>query len=165
MEEVNKAEVNQPTEKDGKSKREKNLIPMRTYDGMSEDEKKRQFEIRSKGGKARQEQIAKRKSMREDLEQLLNCKVSKDQAEILLGDDAEMLGNDFSVQRVMLVRAIQEATQEGSAKLLEFIRNTVGDAPKTEISLDADIITESDKRLLDSFEVDSLVNMPKKKSV
>lgn len=103
--------------------------------------------------------------MREDLEQLLNCKVSKDQAEILLGDDTEMLGNDFSVQRVMLVRAIQEATQEGSAKLLEFIRNTVGDAPKTEISLDADIITESDKRLLDSFNIDSLVNMPKKKSV
>lgn len=39
MEEVNKAEVNQPIE-EGKNKREKNLIPMRTYEGMSEEEKK-----------------------------------------------------------------------------------------------------------------------------
>lgn len=162
MEEVNKAEVNQLIE-EGKTNEKK----PNSHEDLRRNERrreKRQFEIRSKGGKARQEQIAKRKSMREDLEQLLNCKVSKDQAEILLGDDTEMLGNDFSVQRVMLVRAIQEATQEGSAKLLEFIRNTVGDAPKTEISLDADIITESDKRLLDSFDVGSLVNMPNKKS-
>lgn len=133
-------------------------------DEMTEEERQRQFEVRSKGGKARQEQIAKRKSMREDLEELLNCKISKEQATSMLGDDAEMLGNNFNVQRVMLVRAIQTATEEGSAKLLEFIRNTVGDAPKESISIEADILTESDKRLLDSFDVGSLVNMPKKKS-
>lgn len=165
MEEVNRAEVNQPTEEEKKAKKMRNLIPFVSDDQLTEEERQRQHDIRSKGGKASQAKIAKRRSMKEDLEQLLNCKMDREQTENLLGDDIEMLDDDFSVQRVMLVRAMQTAMQDGNAKLLEFIRNTVGDAPKTEISLDADIITESDKRLLDSFEVDSLVNMPKKKSV
>lgn len=116
---------------------------------MTEEERQRQFEVRSKGGKARQEQIARRKSMKEDLEELLNCKMSKEQATLMLGDDVEMLGNNLNVQRVMLVRAIQTATEDGSAKLLEFLRNTVGDAPKESVSIDMDIMTDSDRALID----------------
>lgn len=107
--------------------------------------------MRSKGGKARQEQVIRRKTMKEDLKELLNVTISKEQAEVLLGDDAKSLGNDLTMQRVLLVRASQKALQDGDMRALEFIRDTVGDSPKQQLEIQADVITDADRALIDKL--------------
>lgn len=116
-----------------------------------EHQTEEQRAIRSMGGKARQEQIRQRKSMREDLQQLLNCKLSKNQARQILGDDVEQLGNDINVQRVLLVKASQEALINGSIKALEFLRDTVGDSPKQQLEIQADVMSDADRALIDKL--------------
>lgn len=115
-----------------------------------ENQTEEQRAIRSKGGQARAEQLRKRKSMREDLEELLRCKVSKEYARGMIGDDVEQLGDDINVQRVLLVRASQEASQ-GNMKAMEFLRDTVGDSPKQQLEIQADVMTDADRALIDKL--------------
>ena len=123
---------------------------MLSDDKLTEEERKRNFEIRSKGGKARQAQIAKRKSMQEVAQELLYSKVSKRKAIAVLGEDAEKLTDEqMDVMNVLTMRIIQEVEQ-GNYKAFESIRDTAGFSPKKEIDLTADVITASDRELIEN---------------
>lgn len=130
----------------GKEKRALNLQPLDTVN------KDRQREIRSLGGKARQEQIKQRKTMKEQMCALLESKASKELAKKYLGPEAENIPeNELTMQAVMLLRMWQEATEKGNARAAEFVRDTSGQRPKDQIELTADIITASDRSLLDNI--------------
>lgn len=130
---------------DGQRENVKNLKALKSN---KETQTENERNIRSLGGKARQAQIAERKSMKEDLNQLLNIRLSKVQAKRLIGDDIEALGDNITMQRVLLVKASQEALQNGNMRALEFLRDTVGDSPKMQSEIQLDVMSDADRALI-----------------
>jgi hypothetical protein len=128
----------------GIEKRQKNLV------SITDRTPEEQFNIRSLGGKARQEQIKKQRTMKEQALIYLQSKVSKETATKYLGtEEAEKLSEeDLTVQGIMIAKMAQEAMDNGNAKAAEFVRDTSGQRPKDIVEVSADIITASDRDLL-----------------
>lgn len=149
MEEQNK----EPLTKEERNKiRMANLKPFKPLDQLTEEEIKRQKEISSIGGKHRQEQIVRRKTMEEATKELLYRTISRKQAENVLGDDNELIqDNELNVMNVLICRMIQEVVTNGNTRSFEAIRDTGGFAPKKEVELQADIMTDADKALIDNL--------------
>ena len=129
----------------------KNLKPLKNYDGMTEEEKERQREIRSLGGKASQEKRKAKKTMQETFQNFVESVIDKDTAKSLIGDMANLMDSEeMTIQSLMSVLALKIASEDGNIKGLEFIRDTSGNKPKDVQEIKADIMTESDKRLLEN---------------
>lgn len=130
----------------------KNLIPLKPYDQQTEEERKRHHEIAVKGGKARAQQMINNVTWKEQALKLLATKVSKEQAIAMIGDDANLLPTDadLTVQGVLTVKVMQEFIANGNVKALEFLRDTSGQKPTNEIEITADIMTDYDRKLLES---------------
>lgn len=125
-----------------------NLRPFKSYDSLTDEEIERQRSLCSKGGKARQEQIQKRKSMEEVTKDLLYTKLSRDEAKKVLGDDEKLLSDEnLSVMAVTIARMLQECLQ-GNTRAFEAVRDTGGFSPKKEIDLTADVMTDADRALI-----------------
>ena len=78
--------------------------------------------------------------------------MSKEQANKYLGADAEKLSaEDLTVQGIMIAKMAQEAMQNGNAKAAEFVRDTSGQRPKDVVEVNAEIITASDRSLIDKM--------------
>ena len=73
--------------------------------------------------------------------------LSKNITEIL-GDSQELIGDNRDAGTVMIAKMIQTA-MAGSFKAAEFVRDTAGYKPKNEVELQADIMTDQDRSLLD----------------
>ena len=130
----------------GRQKRELNLQPMNSLD------KQRRSEISRLGGLARQEQIRQRKTMKEQILSFLDSQVSRDIAEKYLGTDANGLAEeDLTYQGILGAKMWQEAVEKGNARAAEFIRDTSGQKIKDEIQINGEIITLSDRALLDNI--------------
>ena len=140
---------NKITNGDVTADRLKNLKPLKVTDDMTEEERQRQHEIRSKGGKARALQIEKQKTLKELANQLLNTKVSKERAKNVLGELAnDIPDGDLTNGALLLARMLNEVYENGTTKAAEYLRDTSGQKPKEEISLTADIMTDSDRALM-----------------
>jgi hypothetical protein len=127
----------------GKEKRQQNLKPFNSLD------KDRQHEIRSMGGKACQEKIRQRKTMKEQLIAFLDGKVDRETAVKYLGPDAIGLTDDnLTYQGLLTARMWQEATEKGNAKAAEFIRDTSGQKEKDSLQITCDIMTDADRALI-----------------
>ena len=118
-----------------------NLISLKD---RTEDERK---EIVSKAHQKARENREAKKNINELAKAMLEQTVSEDQIRAVLGDNTTML-LDNSVASVMLGAMIKSALN-GSFKAFEAVRDTAGYKPKNEIELNADIMTESDKALID----------------
>lgn len=129
-----------------------NLKPFKPLAEQTEEEREYFHNIRSQGGKARQEQIAKRKSMQEATQELLYKVLNRDQAQNILGNDSQLIDDkDLNVMNVMICRMLQEVVANGNTRAFEAIRDTGGFAPKKEVELQADIITDADKSLIENL--------------
>jgi len=130
-----------------------NLVPFKKENALTEEERQKQHDIVVKGGIARGEQVKKAKSMKEQALTLLNTKLSRKEAERLIGDKAELIEDtDLNVQSVLMVRAFMALLEDGNIKSAEFLRDTSGQKPKEEIAIDGNVImTEADRRLLDNL--------------
>lgn len=133
----------------------KNLKPIRGYDACkTQEEKDRLKEIVTKGGKATQECLKKARSFKDVCSQALTTKVSKEKAMSFVGDDIDLIPFDddgyTDMQTVLSVRALR-ISSDGNAKYLEFIRDTSGQKPKDEMSITADIMTDSDRALIENI--------------
>lgn len=127
-----------------------NLKVFKPYAELTEEELKWQKEQTLKGGKARGEQLTKAKNLKEIGNVILDTKVSREVAERLIGESAELLGdNDLTISAMLMLSAVREGIEQGNIKALEFIRDTTGQKPKDEVSIDANVMTDQDKRLLD----------------
>lgn len=128
----------------GKEIRELNLITL--ADRSPEDRKK----IQSLGGKKVQENINKQRSLNDIAKSMLMCELSKKNINEILGDSQELIGDNKDAGSVMIAKMIQVA-MAGSFKAAEFVRDTAGYKPKNEVDIQADIITEADRSLLEKL--------------
>lgn len=119
-----------------------NLIPLT-------DSKERARELGSKGGLKAKENREAKKNINELAKAMLEQTVSEDQIRAVLGDNTTML-LDNSVASLMLGSMIKGALN-GSFKCFEAVRDTAGFRPatKNEIDLQADIMTDADRSLID----------------
>ena len=116
----------------------------------TEEEKKRKHEIAVKGGKARNEQLKQRKTMRESAETLLQTAVSREYAAKVLGENFDISGVE-TMQDLITARMLREILENGNTKAAEFIRDTSGNKPISTAALDitADIVTAADRSLIE----------------
>ena len=128
----------------------KDLKPLRKDDGtLTEEEKRRMYEIRSMGAKASNEKQRAKKTMQETFKAFCEMEIPKTTARQLIGDMADMIDDEqLTIQALMSVLALKIGTEDGNVKALEFLRDTSGNKPKDVQEIKADIMTESDKKLL-----------------
>jgi hypothetical protein len=109
-----------------------------------------QREIQSKGGRTRWEKERNKRTLNEIAKDLLDRTMSDKSITEVLGDSKEILGEDNTVSAVMMVKMIQTA-MAGSFKAAEFVRDTAGYKPKNEVEVQADIMTDADRSLIDKL--------------
>lgn len=119
-----------------------NLIP------VSQRSREELQEMGRKGGKKAQEINAKKRSAQEIMQLLLNCRISREQAQEKLGIYADFLPSDATLHDLINLRQILEAS-EGNTKAAEFVRDTSGNKPIDRQEISAEIMSDSDRALLD----------------
>ena len=124
-----------------------NLRPLNT---LSKEERSK---IASLGGKARVRQKIEQKNLRETALTLLNTPISKEQAKNFIGADADLIDDkDLTMQSVLTVRAMRALLDDGNIKAYETLRDTSGQKPKEEITIDNNVImTDADRKLLENI--------------
>lgn len=109
--------------------------------------KEKQREIASAGGKKSGEVRHKRKTAAQLLADILARELSSDQIDEILGNAANLLGEDKSAYNVMNVKALQCA-MSGDTKAMQFVRDTVGDKPVEQQQITTDVMTDADRALI-----------------
>lgn len=157
MSEETKKDISQLT---GRERSLANLKPLKKWSELSEEEIKHRKEICSMGGKKAQELIAKKKSMKEVTIDLLNRRMSRDTANEILGIESSNLlsDNELDLQTVLTLRIMQEVAQ-GNVRAMEYIRDTSGNAPKQQVEVQQETLTDADRRLLDNVKKRLAVNI------
>ena len=119
---------------------------------LTERSPEEQFAIRSKAGKSRWDKERNKRTLNDIAKELLETDMSEANINEVLGSSKELLGDDRSVAAVMMVKMIQTACA-GSFKAAEFVRDTAGYNPRElKIDLKADVITDSDRSLLEKID-------------
>lgn len=100
--------------------------------------REKQLEVTSAGGKARQEQIRKRKAMREQLELLLSLPAPEDDKKRFnrLGIDADNMDNQMRLLVAMFNKVL--SGQKGDVQAFIALRDTVGDKPTDKMAVGVD---------------------------
>ena len=78
---------------------------------------------------------------------LLRQKASEEEIAEVLGDNRQSLLDDSYAS--LILAAMVQGAKNGSFKCAEFIRDTAGYKPKNELEIQADIMTDNDKALID----------------
>lgn len=110
-------------------------------------------EIQQKGAAVSNERQAKRRSIRDICETLLalelpnKAAITDDEAREMAVKMAEATGKPVTVYDA-IVCAQTAAAMQGNTKAAEYIRDSAGDKPGENVRLDADIMTEGDRKLL-----------------
>lgn len=121
-----------------------NFIP------LTERSPEEQYAIRSKAGKTRWDKEREKRTLNDIAKELLDTAMSDKSIDEVLGDSKELLGDNKTAGAVMMVKMIQTA-MAGSFKAAEFVRDTAGYKPKNEVELNADIMTDADRSLIDKL--------------
>ena len=134
---------------------ERYLLNLRKRKPFNLYSKEEMHEIAVKGGKAVQELHGERRSAKESIENILSLKATD---EIIQKADidtaiAERLKRDNPnatlydlIQAVAIGKAL-----DGSINAMSYVRDTNGDMPRKEIAITEDIMTDSDRDLLQSI--------------
>lgn len=129
-----------------------NLKPLKPYSELTLEEQEKQRAICKKGFEVMQEKRLQKKSMNELAKSLLNQSVSKDKARTLIGDAVDLIPEDeITLSQVLNVCMVRETVDRGNVKAYEAIRDTAGFSPKQQIEISADIMTDSDRLLIDKI--------------
>jgi hypothetical protein len=106
--------------------------------------------ISSKGGTTTQDNIRTKKTLNEIARDMLNVNLSKSMVDNILGEGQVLIGGDATAGAVMMAKMLQTA-YAGSFKAAEFVRDTAGYKPKNELSVEGEIITDTDRSLMDKI--------------
>ena len=114
--------------------------------------KEEQLEIRRKAQKAQTEKRRELKTMKEALSVILE---SKDMARVMATATNNQTLIDFAesgctVNELLMMSATLQGL-DGNVKALEFVRDTNGQRPKDQIDVQADVITASDRALIEKL--------------
>lgn len=139
--------------KANRAKSTSNLKPFRKFSELTDEERKRQQEISNKGAQGAKETFAKRRSMNDAARALLNAKISREKAVQILGDDLSLFGDTdkLTVADILNGSLVQAVTIDRNVKAYEALRDTAGYAPKKEVEISADIMTDNDRLLLENI--------------
>lgn len=116
---------------------------------LSDRTKDERMAIIEKSRESYRENRDKKKNFNELAKAMLEQTVSEEQIKAVLGDNTSVL-LDNSVASVILASMIKGAV-EGSFKCAEFVRDTAGYRPKDIMQVEADIMTDSDRALIDKL--------------
>ncbi len=131
-----------------KKRNENSLANLKPFDKMTVEERKA---MGKKGGTNSGISKRKKRDIRELAKALLETSYNVAKAREIVGEDSELielLENDTTVANVLNIRMMQEA-KNGNVKAFETLRDTAGYKPSESIQLDANVMTENDKELLD----------------
>lgn len=92
----------------------------------------------------------KRRTAKDILGDLLEKQLNRESVDEILGESAQILGEDKTVYAVMCAKMIQIACA-GDIKAFIAIRDTVGDKPADEHLISADVMTDADRRMIDNL--------------
>lgn len=118
-----------------------NLVDLR------ERTKDERLEIIAKANEKKRENIEKKKTFNELAKAMLEQTLSESQIKDILGDKTTML-LDNTVASTILGAMIQGAL-DGSFKCAEFVRDSAGYRPKDMLEVQADIMSDADRSLID----------------
>lgn len=127
-----------------------NLKPAENLRTMDPEKRK---EIQQKGAAVSNERQAKRRSIRDICETLLalelpnKAAITDDEAREMAEKMAEATGKPVTVYDAIAC-AQAAAAMQGNTKAAEYIRDSAGDKPGENVQLNADIMTEGDRKLL-----------------
>lgn len=124
----------------GKSIGLRNLINLSE---RTEDERK---EIYIKSQESRKRNKEEKKNFNELAKALLDQVVSDKVIRETIDDPDMMIDNTYGS---LILAAMVQGAKNGSFKCAEFIRDTAGYKPKNELEIQADIMTDNDKALID----------------
>jgi hypothetical protein len=126
----------------GKEIRETNLINLR------ERTKEERLKIIEKANESRRENIEKKKNFNELAKAMLEQVASNKVISETIDDTGMMLDNTYGS---LILAAMIQGAKNGSFKCAEFVRDTAGYKPKNEVDIQADIITDADRSLLEKI--------------
>ena len=118
-----------------------NLVDLRE---RTEDER---LQIIAKANEKKRENIEKKKTFNELAKAMLEQTLTESQIKAILGDNTTMM-LDSTVGSAILGAMIQGALN-GSFKCAEFVRDSAGYKPKDQLELQADIMSDADRSLID----------------
>ena len=103
-------------------------------------------ELCAKGGRNSAKTKKALRHAKEILQDILSENYSDERISQILEADS-VLCKDNNTYTVMMLKALQMANN-GNVKAMEFVRDTVGDKPTEDINLNANVITDKDRELL-----------------
>ena len=125
------------------------LRPVNTCEDYTDQEAR---EICSKGGSIARMNEKKRKSFKESLELFLSLGISQQQLSSINSSIVDKIPADMKAQLtqedIINLKAL-ELAQTGSINHQAFIRDTIGEKPTDKTQIEADIMTDGDRSLLD----------------
>lgn len=107
-------------------------------------------EMGKRGGESNRKRIEREKTFNELAKALLKARVTENKARAILGEYADLLDGEYSLDGVMIMRQVIEA-MDGNTKAIEFIRDTSGYKPKEQVQTDVNIMTDNDRSLLEKI--------------
>ena len=125
-------------------------ISMLNFIPITERSPEEQLAIRQKAIAAVHEKQKEKKTLNEIARDLLEAQMSEKMIEEVLGSSKDLLGERKSAGAVIMVKMMQTA-MAGSFKAAEFVRDTAGYKPKNEVELNAEIMSDSDRSLMDKI--------------
>lgn len=114
---------------------------------LKERTKDERLQIIAKANEKKRENNERKRNFNDLARAMLEQTLSEKQIKTILGDNTTMLLDD-SVGSVMIGAMIQGALN-GSFKCAEFVRDTAGYKPKNEVEINADIMTDNDRALIE----------------
>lgn len=103
-----------------------------------------------KGGLKTQEQNRLKRTAKEVMQLYLNCEISRDKAREKLGEYADLLPEGATLFDLISLKQILESG-DGNTKAFEAVRDTAGFKPVDRQEITADIMTDSDRALLEKI--------------
>ena len=102
--------------------------------------------IRRKGQAAQAAAYRQRQSIAQTIDDMLKSAASS--------EDCERLGlkNGATKQDALVAAMFKEALQKGTVRAADFLRDTVGEQPVNRQQIEADIMTQADKALMERIE-------------
>lgn len=124
----------------------KNLIP------MDKHPIEKQKEWTTKGAQKTNEIKKRKKDIKTICNELLNISALDIAQDVLNADLVEKLKNndiDITLYDLVVIKQIENAIDKGSVKSAEFLRDSAGDKPTDKIQNDINVISDSDKELME----------------
>ena len=119
------------------------------YKNLVKRSREELIEMGKKGGRANAERIKREQSINEVAKVILKKTVSESKAREILGEYSELL-DEYTLGAILTMRQAMEA-ENGNTKAYEVLRDTAGFKPVDRQEITADIMTESDRALLEKI--------------